>query len=321
MTYDKSYDSNFLTFDKYYQYYFKLPKEFSEINIKEIFIQKLPNEEELQNLNYPIVKIFFENLYEEIKNNKIDILSHYIRFPWFISVPGNYMQNYLKIIFYDEFKKLFETHEKYMEYIKLLLNKVKFEDYISHFILLKFVQTKNKKNLDLFLYLFFSNKMKNPIKDINSHRKEHNTHIYITKEILELIKSYNLNENENKFLLKIFNNLDFHESNNRVIGNFAEWCKKYNENKDKEYLNCLLNSFSIFPQITIEIINNNKKIFEKFFKKGIFTEYFEKKVFIENIDLFAIKENVKEFNPTFFKNINKYDNELFDLIVSKISHQ
>jgi hypothetical protein len=317
---------NFLIYENDYSFNFTKPKNVSEIDIKNIYINKLPNKDELDNLTNIINKIFFENLYEEIKNGKIDILSKYIRFPWFISVPGNYSKNYLKIIFYDEFQKLFETDEKYMEYVKLLLNNlkdeynhiVKFEDYISHFILLNFVETKNKKNLDLFLYLFFSNKMKNPIKDINSHCKEYNTHIYITKEILELIKSYNLDENKNKFLLKIFNNLDFHEISKKVIGNFEEWIKKYNENKNKEFFNCLFNSLSVFPQITIVIINNNKKIFEKFFKKGIFTEYFEKNVFIENIDLFAINENL--LNKTFIKNIKLFDNELAELIVSKINH-
>jgi hypothetical protein len=312
--------NDFLYFENQYSLYFTEPKDVSDIKLINIHISKLPNKDELENITNKVYKDFFENLYEEIKNGKIDILSKYIRFPWFVSVPGNYSTIYIEIIFYNEFENLFETNEKYIEYVKYLLNNLKnsYNGYISHFILYNFVKSKNKKYLDLFLNLFYTNKMKNPIKDINSHRKEHNKHIFIDKIILELIKSYNLYENKNIFLLKIFNNFDFHESNNIIYGNFEEWNKKYEENKDKEFLCCLFDSLSVFPEITIEIINNNKKIFEKFFKKGIFSEYFNKSLFIENIDLFEIKEHEKDFNGTFFKKLKSYDNKLLELIVNKL---
>jgi hypothetical protein len=319
--------NDFLYFENQYYLYFTEPKDVSDIKLINIHIKKLPNKDELENMTNKVYKDFFENLYEEIKNGKIEKLSKYIRFPCFVSVPGNYSTNYIEIIFYNEFENLFETNEKYIEYVKYLLNNLnkksnndnlKYNYYISHFILYNFVKNKNKKYLDLFFNLFYTNKMKNPIGDINSHVKEYNNHIYIDKNILELIKSYNLDEKKNKFLLKIFNNFDFHESNNIIYGNFEEWEKKFKENMDKEFLCCLFDSLSVFPEITIEIINNNKKIFEKFFKKGIFSEYFNRSLFIENIDLFEIKEHENIFNPTFFKKIKNFDNELLELIVNKL---
>lgn len=319
--------NEFLYFENQYSLNFTEPKDVSEIYLANIHIEKLPNKDELENMTKKVYKDFFVNLYEEIKNGKIDILSEYIRFPWFISVPGIYSTNYIEIIFYNEFENLFETNEKYIEYVKYLLNNLnkksyndnfRYDGYISHFILYNFVKSKNKKYLDLFFNLFYTNKMKNPIGDINSHRKEYNKHIYIDKNILELIKSYNLDVNKNKFLLKIFNNFDFHESNNIIQGNYEIWKENYENNQYKEFLCCIYDSVSVFPEITIEIINNNKKIFEKFFKKGIFSEYYNRSLFIENIDLFEIKKHKNIFNPTFFKKIKSFDNELFELIVNKL---
>lgn len=284
-------------------------------------IYKFPNKDEVEMMEIENIREFFETLHYEIKNGITNMIVRYIRFPWEHSIPEHYTDRYLRIIFMDKFEEMFEHCQDYIDYVKkIFLRKKGYKPNFAHNILLHFSYGDHDETyLDLFLTLFHNKRLSNPIGKLNSHNVP-NSHIYVTRTLLEVIRDHpGIEESHIRFLLKIFLDHFFHEASNRVVGIFEIFSKMYRETSDNEYIQCAFLCLELFPNITIDLLNDNKKNFEKVFKKGLLTRFFNKDIFT-NLELNRIhfKKHSQIYNRIYLKRLKDHDEDLEQLIVNQL---
>jgi hypothetical protein len=284
-------------------------------------IYEFPNKAEIDLMEIENIREFFETLHYEIENGITNMLTRYIRFPCICSISGDYTDSYLRIIFMDKFEEMFENCQTYIGYVKKIFIGINgYTACISHNILLHFSYDDHYETyLDLFLNLFYNKRLSNPIGKLNSHNTT-NSHIYVTRSLLEVIRDHpSIEESHIRFLVKIFLNPLFHEASNRVVGNFQTFSKIFRETSDDEYIQSAFLCLEIFPNITINFLNENNKNFEKVFKKGLLTRFFQKEILTDlELNRIHFRKHSQIYNSVYLRRLKEYDEDLERIIVKHL---
>lgn len=289
-----------------------------------IEINILPRRDEVMNIQNEHVNRFFKSLYEGVESRDPSLLSSYIGFESG-SYQGKFDDNTSWVLFSDGIREVFETDDEYMIFVGKVydefysLNKVWWgSKYFAHSVLRQFSLTKEKVYLDIFLHIFYNKKITNPIDCTNSRTANPTRHIIIGKDVLEAIRSFNLDDKKIKYLLKIFICDKFHEYDMMITGDHDIWMKKYDEERENDFVECAYNCLDIFPEQTLPILNGSKKNFEGVFKRGLLVSTFNERVFRENVDNIDFRKYGKIYNPGFLSKLQKHSQNIHDIIVSNI---
>lgn len=289
-----------------------------------IEINILPRRDEARNIQNEHVNRFFKSLYEGVERKDPSLLARYIGFESG-SYQGKFDDNTSWVLFSDGIREVFETEDEYMIFVGKVydefysLNKVCWgSKYFAHSVLLQFSLTNEKVFLDIFLHIFYNKKISDPINCTNSRAANPTRHIVIGKEVLEAIRSFNLDDKKIKYLLKIFICDKFHEYDLMITGDHNTWMKKYNEERENDFVECAYNCLDIFPEQTLPILNGSKKTFEGVFKRGLMVSTFNERVFRTNVGKIAFRKYDKIYTPGFLSKLQKHSQDIYDIVASNI---